>query len=109
MSALATASLVVLCYILARLSERFGSVLKMPPLYKRYYLAEAFVALAFLAHLVRASMFLSGLDSILGLPVQLFMLIFYHLPLAVGMTIALLTTWTYWGWLITERKKPNNS
>jgi hypothetical protein len=92
-------------YVLARLSERFGSVLKMPPIYKRFYVAQGFAGLAFLANLVLVGLNLSSTHVFLGMDVALFALIFYHLPLSVAVTISLATTWKYWGWLLVEREK----
>ncbi len=76
----------------------------MPPLYKLYYLAEGLVFIAVFAHLIEASWSLTASDSFMqttGSAVSLFL---YHLPLAIALTIGLVVTWKYWGWLITERK-----
>lgn len=94
----------MLFHILAKLSEKFGSVLKMPPLYKLYYLAEGLAAVAALTHLIQASWTLTASNDFLqttGVAVSLFL---YHLPLTVALTIGLVVTWKYWSWLITERK-----
>ena len=102
----------MLFQILARLSEKFGSVLKMPPLYRWYYAAEFFAGIAALAHLTQATVVLSQpeVDSVqsVGLfqPNSLgFTLLFHHVPLTISVTIGLIITWKYWGWLVTDRKK----
>jgi hypothetical protein len=84
----------------------------MPPLYRWYYVAQVFAALAALAHLTQASIFLSQPKMIQAQPTTIFQantleftLIFYHLPLAVSVTIGLIVTWKYWGWLVKDRKK----
>ena len=103
MGALTTISWLFIFYILARLSEKFGSVLKMPPLYRWLYVSEALAAIALLAHLMQASSHLSAPDRPTVLTAPTFTFLFHHLPLAVAVTIALVVTWKYWGWLITER------
>ena len=103
LGALTTASWLLIFYILARLSEKFGSVLKMPPLYRWLYVSEGLATIALLAHLMQASFYLAAPRQhtlLIGLP---FTLLFHHLPLTVAATIALAVTWKYWGWLITER------
>lgn len=76
----------------------------MPPYYKLYYLAEGLVVVAVLTHLTEANWSLTASDSFMqttGLTVSLYL---YHLPLTIALTIGLVVTWMYWGWLITERK-----
>ncbi len=103
MGALTTASWLLIFYILARLSEKFGSVLKMPPLYRWLYVSEGLAVIALLAHLMQASFYLAAAEERTPLTGLAFALFFHHLPLAVAVSIALVVTWKYWGWLITER------
>lgn len=100
---LSTASILLLLYILARLSERFGAVVKMPPLYKYYYLALGLVIISLLTQFITVGAQLTLLPGFDWLKAPWFLLILYHLPLGVSMTIALIVTWRYWSWLITER------
>ncbi|MFQ5576947.1 MAG: hypothetical protein ACE5G8_08165 [Anaerolineae bacterium] len=76
----------------------------MPPIYKWLYVAEGLAAVAFIAHLIQASAYLSGPNNQSGVTSLAFTLVFYHIPLAAAGTIGLITTWKYWGWLITERE-----
>lgn len=94
------------------MSEKFGSVLKMPPLYKWFYVAQFFAGIAAFAHLTQASVFLTqGPDTLPTRNLYLqpnsleFTLLFYHLPQVISVTIGVIITWKYWGWLITDRKK----
>ena len=104
-SAIAPLSIVILFHILAKLSRRFGSVLKMTAVYKWYYLAEGLGVVALLAHLWQASTILSppNTPSIALSPI--FILVFHHIPLAAAVTIGLGVTWKYWRWLIIEEEK----
>ncbi len=98
-----TFSLIVLFYILAKLSERFGSVIKMAPLYRYYYLAILFLAIGSIAHLFVVRATLTVEQSQVWYVAPWFLFLAYHLPLAIGVTIGLVIAWRYWSWLITER------
>jgi hypothetical protein len=98
-----TLSIIALFYILAKLSERFGSVVKMPPRYRYYYIGIAVLAIGYLTHLVVANAILTLEKTPAWLISPGFLLATYHLPLAIGLTIGLVITWRYWSWLITEK------
>ena len=107
MSLLATAgtiSLVILFFVLAKLSERFGSVVRMSPLYRYYYLSLflALISATVQVLAVRA-------ETVTTIPVWIttpwFLLLAYHLPLAIAVSIGIYVTWHYWSWLITERSE----
>lgn len=95
-------SLVILFFVLAKLSERFGSVVRMSPLYRYYYLSLflALISTTVQIMAVRA-------ETVPTIPVWVtaswFLLLAHHLPLAIAVTIGLYVTWHYWSWLITER------
>lgn len=98
-----TLSLIVLFYILAKLSERFGSVIKMAPLYRYYYLVILFLAIGCITQLFVARATLTIEHSQVWFTTPWFLFLAYHLPLALGLTIGLVIAWRYWSWLITER------
>ncbi len=104
-SAIAPLSIVILFHILAKLSRRFGSVLKMNAVYKWYYLAEGLGIVALLAHLWQASAILSPPNASSFALTPAFILMFHHIPLAAAVTIGLVVTWKYWRWLIIEEDK----
>ena len=54
-----TLAVIVLFYILAKLSDKFGSVIKMPPIYRYYYLGILFLIIGYTTNLlvVRAMLF----------------------------------------------------
>jgi len=80
----------------------------MPPLYKWFYVAEVLAGIALLAQLLQASAYLSNTayfpNKAWGITSPAFTLLFHHVPLAIAVTIGLVITWKYWGWLLTERK-----
>ena len=84
----------------------------MSPIYKWFYVAEFFAGVGTLAHLLQASVYLSQplnpqtiRGSIFGPETLEFTLVFHHIPLAIAVTIGLIVTWRYWGWLVTDRKR----
>lgn len=99
-----TISLVILFFVLAKLSERFGSVVRMSPLYRYYYLSLflALISVTVQVLAVRA-------ETITTIPAWVtapwFLLLTYHLPLVIAVTIGIYATWHYWSWLITERNE----
>jgi hypothetical protein len=95
-----TLSLVVLFYVLARLSERFGAVVKMDPAYRYYYVALALAVISAVIHLYAAGAAPATLPT--WFTADWFLVLAYDLPLAVAVTISLYVTWYYWSWLITE-------
>jgi hypothetical protein len=102
LGAFAPLSLMILFYILAKLSERFGSVVKMRPIYRHYYTATLFLALGTAAHFL-ATLALTSTDLPAWFASPWFLLLAHNLPLAIGVTIGLFITWRYWSWLVTER------
>lgn len=93
---------------MAKVSERFGSVLRMPPIYRWFYIAEFFAAIAALAHLMQASIYLATMTpQETNSPNDSLDIVatFHLIPLAISVTIGLLVAWKYWGWLITDRKR----
>jgi hypothetical protein len=95
-----TLSLVILFYVLARLSERFGTVVKMEPAYRYYYLALLLAVISTIIHLYTASADPTALPP--WFTADWFLVLTYYLPLAVAVTLSLYVTWYYWSWLITE-------
>lgn len=92
-----TLSVLLLFYILAKLSERFGNVIKMKPIYRYYYLAAGLVAVSLVTQFFVARIKGQGLNT------PWVLLVGYYIPLSLGLTIGLVITWRYWSWLVTER------
>lgn len=102
LSILGTGSLIVLFYVLAKLSERFGAVIKMPPIFRYYYIALIFLAIGAITQFIVAIATLTPKNTSSWLVSSWFLLLAYHLPLAIGLTTGLVITWRYWSWLVTE-------
>ena len=102
LGALATISLLVLFFILAKLSKRFGGVVKMKPIYWFYYIAMGVTGLSLLTQLIVAGANIKPDNVPLIIRSAWFLFLFYYLPLTIGVTIAAYITWRYWSWLVTE-------
>jgi hypothetical protein len=100
-----TLSIIFLFYILARLSERLGSVEKMEPIYRYYYVAIFFLAVGYLTQLLMANIDSASEDFPTWLTSAWFPLLGHHIPLTVGVSIGLAVTWRYWSWLVMDYKK----
>lgn len=103
MALLGSAGLAALIYavsFLVNVNQRIGAMTKMKPFYRWLYLAAFCLTVAFLIRLLRTSVFWAPQEAPPLLTSNLFYLATYHVPLAVGMTIILMVTIKYWGWLI---------
>jgi len=100
---LGTLSIIVLLYVLAKLSERFGSVIKMPPIYRYYYWAAALVVMGLMTQLLMAVVDPPTLLNHLSKPWLL--LLVYDVPVSIGLTMSLVITWRYWRWLVNENNE----
>jgi hypothetical protein len=103
LSPLGTLAIIALFFILARLSAKLGSVTRMPPHYRWFWVAAGFLGIALVSQLLRISVSLTSKASYQWLDSPYFYLVTYHIPMAIGVTIGLVVTWRYWNWLLTER------
>ena len=86
--------------VLARLSQRLGSVTHARPYYIGLYVAAVMIWAAMLVRLL----FITSPDISLGAANQnlVYTLLSDGLP-ALSVTLALVITWYYWSWLLAER------
>jgi hypothetical protein len=98
-------SVIFLFYIFARLSERLGSVERMAPLYRYYYVAIFFLAIGYFTQLLMGHVDSSPENFPAWFSSPWLPLLGHHVPLTVGVTIGLVVTWRYWSWLVTEHRK----
>lgn len=95
-------SLVLMTWILARLSKRLGEVTKMSRYYRVFYVSMTCLSIAVMAHFLRMSVFLAEEVGPYILHSDIFYLCIYYIPLAVGVTLDLIIAWRYWSWLLRE-------
>lgn len=104
LSSMALISLLYVISLLITVSQRLGAMTKMKPYYRWLYISGLCVAVALLIRLQRTSVFLApGVHTPLLLNSPVFDLALYYLPLSVGLTIALVVTVRYWGWLLQSQ------
>ena len=100
---LGTLSIALIFFILAKLSERFGTVIKMKPIFQYYYISVGLALFSFLIHFLAVNPDRTFIVQWLTAP--WFLLVAYYLPLTVSVTIGLIVTWRYWSWLVTEQDR----
>ena len=88
------ASVVIALIVMAQLSQRLGAVTKRAPLYRWFYLSVALMIGALFVRLITLFM-----PDSLGADAALY----YDVPQAASLIIAVIVAWRYWSWLLNER------
>jgi hypothetical protein len=98
-------SLLALMYasvIYMNLSRRLGAVTKMRPYYRGFPVAMVFLAIAMMAYVTRNAAYLAKEEYSALLLSPTVGLLFFYIPLFVGVLIDIVLVWRYWSWLLTE-------
>lgn len=98
-------AIVYLSFLFANFSRRLNAVTKMAGYHRWFLVASGFVTLAAMSQVMRGT---AHLAPHLAPPVMLepwFALVSFHIPLAVGVTLALVLVRYYWGWILKEKIK----
>lgn len=95
LSAVAPLAFIVSLWVMAQISRRFGEVTHRPPLYRGFYVAMLLLGFPLVVRLLAI-----GLDDGDGLGGGTSEALLHDLPLALALTIAVVITWRYWGWLV---------
>jgi hypothetical protein len=98
-SVLGIVSIVLAMVILGHLSKRLGAVTHTPRYYIGFYGAAALMGISAVVRLLDwlRGVDLSSLNSDPG-----WILLYIGLP-ALAVTLAVITAWRYWSWLLAER------
>lgn len=94
--------LIYATFLYANLSRRLGAVTKMPPYYRGFAVATALLSVALVSHVERKAAFLSGDATASFLLSPWYGLLFFHMPLFLGILIDVVLVWRYWSWLLKE-------
>ncbi len=94
--------LIYATFLYTNISRRLGSVTKMPPYYRGFHVSTALLSIALVANVERKAAYLAAAPATSFLRSPLFGLIFYHVPLCLGIVINLVLVWKYWSWLLKE-------
>ncbi len=97
LSAAAPLALMVSLWLLAQISRRFGEVTRRPPRFRLFYVSVGLIVLPTLVRLLAIGM---TEDQRADLGGNTLGALAHDLPLALGITLALVIAWRYWGWLI---------
>jgi len=104
LSSLGLVAAIYLTYILGELSWKLGSVTKIPPYYRLFYITALLLAVALVSRLIKASLITASPEKVPAIfTSEIFYLWTYHIPLAVGLTVGLGVTLRYWKWLLKEK------
>lgn len=98
-------SVVALIYattIYLNLSRRLGTVTRMERYYRGFLIALAFLLAALMGSVVRSAAYLSADPASAWLLSPTFALLFFHVPLFIGVVIDAILVWRYWSWLLEE-------
>ena len=98
LSVAAPLALIISLWVMAQISRRFGEVTHRPPLYRGFYVALVMLVLPLLTRLLAIGQ--TGYTD----RRRLFEALFHDLPLALGITLAVIIAWRYWGWLVYARE-----
>jgi hypothetical protein len=95
-------SAIYITLIISKLSQKLGAVTKMRGYYRGFYVSAIFLLVSLIAHLLKTSVLLASERAPALLNSDLFYLLTYYLPLAIGTSINLAVTLRYWDWLLKE-------
>jgi hypothetical protein len=101
LSAVAPLGLVLLLWVMAQISRRFGEVTHRPPIYRGFYVALGLMLFPLVVRLLTIGL---GKDKRAELGGNAIEALLHDLPTALGITLALIIAWRYWGWLIYARE-----
>lgn len=97
LGAIAPLALILTLWVLAQISRRFGDVTRRPPHYRAFYVAMALLVPPLLMRLLAIGMSAERHADFGG---DAFEAVLHDVPLALGIVLALVAAWWYWGWLL---------
>jgi hypothetical protein len=101
LSAAAPLALIIMLWVMAQISRRFGEVTHRPPLYRGFYGAMVLMAFPLVMRLLAIGLTEKERKDWGGNSLEA---LSHDLPLALGITLAVFIAWRYWGWLIYARE-----
>jgi hypothetical protein len=95
-------AIVYLCILFANFSRRLSAVTKMKDYGRWFWLAEMLIAISALSQMMRATGDLAS-EAPDFLRETWFVMVSFYIPLALGVTLAFVLVWYYWGWILREK------
>ncbi|MBN1565949.1 MAG: hypothetical protein JXA10_19060 [Anaerolineae bacterium] len=97
----APVALMIMLWVMAQISRRFGEVTHRPPIYRGFYVAMGLLLFPFVVRVLAISLTETDRADLGGNSMGA---IVHDLPLIVAVILALIVAWRYWGWLIYARE-----
>jgi len=97
LSAAAPSALMLVLWVLAQISRRFGEVTHRPPLYRAFFVAIGLVIVPLAMRLLAIGL-TDRQNS--GWGDNSFEAALHDVPLALAITLSVVVAWRYWGWLV---------
>lgn len=94
-------TLMILLWVMAQISRRFGEVTHRPPIFRWYYVAISLLIAPLAVRVVAVGMPDTDRADLGGNTVGA---MFHDIPLALAITLGIVIAWRYWGWLIYARE-----
>lgn len=102
LSPIGLVAIAYLSVIFSVLSQRLNAVAKKAEHHRWFSVATALIIVAAMSQAIRSTAHLAPDRAFPLLLEPWFALLTFHVPLAIGATIALLLVWYYWGWIVKE-------
>lgn len=101
LGAVAPLVLMLVLWMLAQISRRFGEVTRRPPHYRIFYVAMGLMSLPLLVRLLSLGLTEQQLRDLGGNSLEALL---HDLPFALSILLGLVIAWRYWGWLVYARE-----
>ena len=94
-------TLIMMLWVMAQISRRFGEVTHRPPIYRGFYASIGLLLFPLVVRVVAISMTEADRANLGGNSLGA---LIHDLPFAAAIIVAILVAWRYWGWLIYARE-----
>lgn len=101
LSVIAPLALMILLWVVAQISRRFGEVTHRPPIYRGFYVAMGLLLGPLVMRVVAVGLTEEDRAELGGNTIGTLL---HDLPLAAAITLSVIVAWRYWGWLIYARE-----
>lgn len=95
-------ALMIALWVLAQISRRFGEVTRRPPHYRAFYVALGLMVPPLLVRLLAIGLSERQHADLGGNTLEAAL---HDMPLALGVVLAVIVAWRYWGWLVTSQQE----
>lgn len=94
-------ALMIVLWVMAQISRRFGEVTHRPPHYRGFYVALVLMILPLGVRLLAVGLSDTEMQDQGGTSTAALL---HDIPLAASISLALVIAWRYWGWLVYARE-----